>query len=155
MPSLLAFVSQKEPIHSFIAMNSERQKREKEIERIMAEAGRNRAADVAFQDEIKKTAAALMERETLSLQKSGRAKRRKRSISPITIGVWLILLGAVGLVFSMPSLGAVILISGIIAIVWATIPRSSRPSRPEHQDLRSFSKILKNSIYKLSKSFRR
>ncbi len=151
MPSMLASVRQKEPVHSFSAMNSERQKREQEIEKIMAEAGRNRQADVAFQEEIKKTAAALMEKETLSLQKRGRAKRRKRSISPMTAGVWLLLLGAAGLVFSMPGLGAVFLVCGIIAIASATFPQLFKSPRPQQQNLSSYSRVLKNSVYRLFK----
>jgi Flp pilus assembly protein TadB len=151
MPSMLASVHQKEPVYSFTMKNSERQKREQEIEKIMAEAGRNRQADVAFQEEIKKTAAALMEKETLSLQKRGRAERRKRSISPMTAGVWLLLLGAVGLVFSMPGLGAVFLLCGIVAIVSATFPQLFKSPRPQQQNLSSYSRVLKNSVYRLFK----
>lgn len=136
-------------------MNSERRKREEEIERIMSEAAKNREADVAFQEEIKKTAAALIEKETLRIEKSDRAERPKRSISPMTVGGWLLLLSALGFVFSMPNLGGVLLLCGIITIIWAAIPRSSKPSRPQHQNLGSYGRFLRNSIYKLSKSFRR
>lgn len=132
-------------------MNSERKKREQEIERIMSEAGKNREADVAFQEEIKKAAAAIIEKESVRVEKSDRAERPKRSINPITAGGWLLLLGAAALVFSMPSLGGVLLLCGIIAIVWATISRLSQPSRPQHQNVGSYGRILKNYVYKWSK----
>jgi hypothetical protein len=136
-------------------MNSERQKREREIERIMAEASRNRATDAAFQEEIKKTAAAIIEKETARIEKSDRAERPKRFISPMTVGGWLLLLSALGFIFSMPELGGVLLLCGIITIIWTAIPRSSKPSRPQHQNLGSYGRLLKKSFYKLSKSFRR
>ena len=136
-------------------MNSERQKREEEIERIISRGDKSREADVAFQEEIKKTAAAIIEKETRRIDKSDRAERPKRSISPMTVGIWLLLLGAVGLVFSMPNLGAVFLLCGVITIVWAAIPKSSKPSRPQHQNLGSYQRFLKNYVYKLSRSFRR
>ena len=121
----------------------------------MAEADRNRAADAAFQEEIKKTAAAIIEKETVRIEKSDRAERPKRFISPMTVGGWLLLLSALGFVFSMPNLGGVLLVCGIVTIIWAAIPRSSKPSRAARQNIRSYKSILQNSIYKLSKSFRR
>jgi len=132
-------------------MSSERQKRQEEIERIMREAGVSKEADVAFQEEVRKTAAALIEREASRIQKSERARRRKRSISPVTAGVWLLMLGAVGFIFSVPSLAAMLSLCGIAVIVWATFPKLSKPSLPIHKNVRSYSKVLKNSVYRLFK----
>ncbi|HXV80519.1 MAG TPA: hypothetical protein VEG60_11620 [Candidatus Binatia bacterium] len=136
-------------------MNSEREKREQEIERIMSELGRNRESDVAFQEEIKKTAAAMIEKETVQIEKGDRAERPKRPINPVTVGGWLLLLGAAALVFSMPNLGGVLLLCGLIVIVWATISRLSKPARPQHQNMASYSRFLKNYVSKWSKRYRR
>ena len=132
-------------------MNSERQKRQEEIERIMREAGVSREADVAFQEEVRKTAAAIIEKEASRIQKSERARRRKRSISPVTAGVWLLVLGAVGFIFSVPSLAAMLFLCGIAVIVWTTFPKLSKSSLPIHKNVRSYSRVLKNSVYKLFK----
>ena len=132
-------------------MSSERQKRQEEIERIIREAGVSKEADVAFQEEVRKTAAALIEREASTIQKSERARRRKRSISPVTAGVWLLMLGAVGFIFSMPILGAMLFLCGITAIVWATFPKLSKPSLPKNKNVRSYGRVLKNSVYRLFK----
>jgi CHASE3 domain sensor protein len=99
-------------------MDSERQKREKEIERLMRGADLSRERDVAFQEEVRKAASAIIEEEASRIQKSERAERRKRSISPMTAGLWLIVIGA-GLALSIPSLGALLIVCGIAAVVWA------------------------------------
>jgi cation transport ATPase len=132
-------------------MNSERQKRQEEIERIMREAGVSREADVAFQEEVRKTAAAIIEKEASRIQKSERTRRRKRSISPVTAGVWLLVLGAVGFIFSLPSLAATLFLCGIAVIVWATFPKLTKSSLPIHKNVRSHCKVLKNSVYKFFK----
>jgi hypothetical protein len=136
-------------------MNSEKQKREQEIERLMAEAGKNREADIAFQEEIKKTAAAIIEKETLKIQKTERAERRRGPVSPMTLGIWLLLLGTVGFLFSMPSLGGMLLLCGVAAIVWSTFPRLPQASRPKQPSRRSYSRIWKTSAYRWRKRFRR
>jgi len=132
-------------------MNSERQKRQEEIERIMREAGVSREADVAFQEEVRKTAAAIIEKEASRVQKSERPGRRKRSISPVTAGVWLLILGAVGFIFSVPSLAAMLFLCGIAVIVWVTFPKLSKSSLPKHKNLRSYGRVLKNSVSRLLK----
>ena len=132
-------------------MNSERQKRQEEIERIMREAGVSREADVAFQEEVRKTAAAIIEKEASRIQKSERTRRRKRSISPVTAGVWLLVLGAVGFIFSVPSLAAMLFLCGIAVIAGAIFPKLSKPSLPIHKNVRSYSKVLKNSVSRLFK----
>ena len=116
-------------------MNSERQKREQEIERLMQGASLTREAEVAFQEELRKTASAIFEEETRRIQKSERVKRPKRSISPATTGLWLLVLGVAGVVFSMPRLEGVLLACGIAAIVWETVLKSSNKKR---RDLKSF-----------------
>jgi hypothetical protein len=132
-------------------MNPERQKRQEEIERIIREAGVSREADVAFQEEVRKTAAAIIEKEASRIQKSKRARRRKRSISPVTAGVWLLVLGAVGFIFSVPDLAAILFLCGIVVIAGAIFPKLSKPSLPIHRNVRSYSRVLKNSVYKLFK----
>ena len=132
-------------------MNPERQKRQEEIERIMREAGVSREADVAFQEEVRKTAAAIIEKEASRIQKSERARRRKRSISPVTAGVWLLVLGAAGFIFSAPDLAAILFLCGIAVIAGAIFPKLSKPSLPIHKNVRSYSRVLKNSVYKLFK----
>jgi hypothetical protein len=106
-------------------MNSERQKREEEIERLMQGRGLSRERDVAFQEEIKQVASAIAERETKKIQKTERTEPRKPPISPRTAGLGLLVLGA-GLALSIPTLGAVIIICGIVAILWDTFLKSSK-----------------------------
>ena len=102
-------------------VNSERQKREEEIERLMREVSLKREPDVAFEEQVRKAASAVLEEETRRIEKSERAERRGRSISPATVGLWLIVLGGAGFVFSMPMLGGLLLVCGIAAIVWPTV----------------------------------
>jgi hypothetical protein len=100
-------------------MNSERQKREEEIERLMRGTPLSREADVAFQEEVRKAASAIVEEERSRIEKSERTERRDRSLSPMKIGLWLLVAG-VGLAFSIPSAGALLIFCGLAAIVWAT-----------------------------------
>jgi Flp pilus assembly protein TadB len=130
-------------------MNSERQKRQAEIERIMRQAGTNRETDIAFQEEVRKTAATIIEKEASRTQKREQARRRKRSISPVTAGVWILVLGAVGFIFSVPALAAMLFLCGIALIVWATFPKLSKPPLPIYKNVRSYSKVLKNSVSRL------
>ena len=132
-------------------MNSQRQKRQEEVERILREAGESREADVAFQEEVRKTAAAILEKETSRIQQNEQAKRRKRSISPVTAAMWLLVLGAVGFMFSMPSLATVFLLWGIAVIAWATLFKSSESSLLAYRNVRSYKRILKNSLSRLFK----
>ena len=132
-------------------MNSERKKRQAEIERIMRQAGANREADIAFQEEVRKSAATIIEKKARRLQKNDQPRRRKRSISPVTAGVWLLVLGAVGFVLSVPSLASMFFLCGIALIVWGTFPKLSRPSLPIYKNIRSYNKILKNSVSRLFK----
>jgi len=108
-------------------MNSERQKREEEIERIKRGTTLSREQEAAFQEEIRKAAATIVEQETQRIQKSEQAKRPKRLMSPTTIGLWLLGLGAV-LTFSIPGLGGTLIVCGIAVIVWATFLKPSKKS---------------------------
>ena len=105
-------------------MKSEREKREEEIERLMREAGLKREPDIAFQEAIKKAAAAMVEEDAKKLAKTERVPR-DWSISPTTAALWLLVLGA-GVAFSMPSLGAALILCGIAVFLWATFLRSSK-----------------------------
>ena len=53
-------------------MKSEREKREEEIERLMREAGLKREPDIAFQEAIKKAAAAIVEEDRRGLRGASR-----------------------------------------------------------------------------------
>jgi hypothetical protein len=106
-------------------MTSERQKREEEIERLLSGTGLSREPDVAFEEKVRKATAAIGEKEARRIQKTERPGRLKRPISPATAGVWLLVLG-VGLAFSMPNVGALVILCGIGAIVWANFWKSSK-----------------------------
>ena len=114
-------------------MKSEREKREEEVERLLREAGLKREPDIAFQEAIRKAAAAIVEEDAKKIEKSERVPRN-RSISPATAGLWILVLGAV-VAFSLPSLGAALIFCGIAVVVWATFSKSSKkkPSRPRMQ----------------------
>lgn len=101
-------------------MNSERQKREQEIEKLIQGTTLSREAEVEFQEKIRKTASAIFEEETRKIQKNERAERPKQSINVATAGLWLIVLGVAGFVFWMPALGGAAVVCGIAAIVWDT-----------------------------------
>ena len=132
-------------------MNSERQKRQEEVERILREAGKSREADVAFQEEVRRTAATIIEKEASRIQKSEPAKRRKRSINPVTAGVWLLVFGAAAFILSMPSLATVFFLCAIALIAWVTFSKFSKSSPLVHRNLRSYKRILKNSVSRLFK----
>ena len=106
-------------------MNSERQKREDEIDRLVRGAGSSKEPDVAFQEEVRKTASAILEKETRKIKKTERVRWPKRSLNPTTIGLWLLVLGA-GVAISTPSVGAVLIVCGISALVWGTFLKSSK-----------------------------
>lgn len=111
-------------------MSSERQKREEEIERLMR-GGLNREADVAFQEKVKKAASAIFEEETTRIQKNEPVERVKRPVNPMTVGLWLVVIGA-GLTFTIPGLGGLLILCGLAVMVWAIFlkPGKSNPSRP-------------------------
>ena len=106
-------------------MDSERKKREREIERFMRGGGLTREAEAAFQEEVKKTAAALFEEETRRIQKAERVPRPRRTISIASVGLWLIVLAVAAFVFSMPGAGAVLLLFGAGAILWDVVFKPS------------------------------
>lgn len=110
-------------------MDSERQKRQKEIDRLIQGTALSREAEFEFQEEIRKTSSSIFEAETRKLQKTERAEKPKRSINLATVGLWLIVAGVAGFVFWMPALGALALISGIAAIVWQTFLKPGNKQR--------------------------
>ena len=112
-------------------MKSEREKRQEEVERLMREAGLKREPDTAFQEAIRKAAAAIVEEDAKKTAKSERVPR-DRSISPATAGLWILVLGA-GVAFSMPSLGAALILCGIAVFIWATFLKSSKKKPPRRR----------------------
>jgi CHASE3 domain sensor protein len=106
-------------------INSDRQKREEEIERLVREAGLGKEPDIAFQEEVRKTASAILAKETEKVQQAERPKWRKRALNPTTIGLWLLVLGA-GFAISTPSLGTMLIVCGVGAIAWGTFLKSPR-----------------------------
>ncbi len=117
-------------------MDSERQKREQEIERLMQGMSVDPDAEIQFQAEIKKAASAIFEEETRKLQKTERPERRKWSINIATVGLWLIALGVAGFVFNMPPLGTLALICGIGAILWDMVLKPSKKTKPARRGSR-------------------
>jgi hypothetical protein len=109
-------------------MKSEREKREEEVTRLMREAGLKREPDAAFQEAIRKAAAAIVEEDAKKLEKSERVPR-SRSFNAATVAVWLVVLGA-AVAFSMPSLGAAIILAGVAVFVWATFLKPSKKKPP-------------------------
>ena len=101
-------------------MDSERQKRQREIERLIQGTAPSRESEIAFREEIRKTASSLFQEETRKLQNTERPEKPRRSINIATVGLWLIVLGVAGFIFWMPALGAVALVCGVAAIVWDT-----------------------------------
>ena len=112
-------------------MKSEREKRQEEVERLMREAGLKREPDIAFQEAIKKAAAAIVEEDAKKLAKTERVAR-DWSISPTTAALWLLVLG-VGVAFSIPSLGAALILCGVAVFVWATFLKSSKKKAPRRR----------------------
>jgi hypothetical protein len=115
----------------YLLMKSEREKREEEIERLIREGGRKREPDIAFQEAIRKAAAAIVEENAKKIEKSEPVPRN-RSLSPATAGLWLLVLGAV-VAFSMPSLGAALILCGVAVFVWATFLKSSNKKSPRRR----------------------
>jgi hypothetical protein len=107
-------------------MNSERHKREEEIERLTRGAALTPEAEAAFQEEVRKTASAIYEQETRRIQKTERPERPKRSISPAAAGWWLIVLAVAAFVFSMPGIGGAFLVCGVAAILWDVVRKLSK-----------------------------
>ena len=111
-------------------MNSEREKRQHEIQRLLQGTAPAGEVEGEFQEEIRKTTTAIFEEETRKLQESEREERRpKRSINVATAGLWLIVVGVAGFVFWMPALGAAAVACGIAAIVWDTFLKPANKKR--------------------------
>jgi hypothetical protein len=106
--------------------------------------GPSRESDIAFQEEVRKAASAIIEEDTIKIETTEEAERldqssatgRKGLISAATAGLWLLILGA-GLAFSIPTLGAVLIACGIAAIVWSTFLKSSNKKKPSRHRIRT------------------
>ncbi len=103
-------------------MNSERQKREEEIARIIANSTARRNTDLGFQEEVRKAAAENINRETSRIEKTERAEGRKLTINVKTAGVALLIVGA-GVSLFMPGVGAVLLLGTIAGIAWISLTK--------------------------------
>lgn len=114
-------------------MNSERQKREEEIERLMRGAGLGQEPDVAFQERMKKAASDIIAEETSKIKKTERPERRRRSFSLKAAALWVLVLGAV-LSFYVPSAGALVLLFGIALLAWAHLGSSAKTGPSESRE---------------------
>ena len=132
-------------------MNPERQKRQKEVERFLRQLDENHEADVAFQEEVRRTAAALIEQEAARIQKHEQVRRRKRSITPVTIGIWLLVLGAAAFIVSMPGLATAFFVCGIAGIAWPTFSKPFLATPRIRENVRAYSRMLKNSFHRFFK----
>jgi len=110
-------------------MKSRRQKREEEIEEFLRGARLNRQGDAAFREQLRKAAAAMVEKETVKISQSERSTYRKplaRQLGkPVTVGLSLIVAGAV-IGFSLPVLGWTAVLCGLATILWAYFARSRK-----------------------------
>ena len=97
----------------------------------MREAGLKREPDIAFQEALRKAASAIVEEDAKKIEKSERVPR-DRSIKPSTAGLWLLVIGA-GVAFTVPSLGAVLILCGIAVFVWATFLKPSKKKPPRRR----------------------
>jgi hypothetical protein len=110
-------------------MNSNRRKREAEIGRIMGEAGPDHDTDFAFREAVRRAGVAIIEEDVIRMERGGRARQRKRPISPVTVGLCLLAVGTAASLLA-PTMGAVLLFCGIAAIVWATVLNPSKKTGP-------------------------
>ncbi len=114
-------------------MDSERQKREEEIERLTRGAGLSPEPDIAFQERMKKAASAIIAEETSRIKRTERPERRRKSFSLKAAALWVLVLGAV-LSFYVPGAGALILLCGIAVLAWAHLGSSPKTSASESRE---------------------
>ena len=112
-------------------MKSEQQKREEEIAKLVGAKHQSGQADVAFQEKVKRAAAAIFEEETIKLRQNEPPEQPKRWMHPAPVGLWLVVLGVAAFVLGVPSLGATLVICGIAALIWGKLSASvkRKPSR--------------------------
>ncbi|HWO43302.1 MAG TPA: hypothetical protein VNO43_15990 [Candidatus Eisenbacteria bacterium] len=110
-------------------MKSEEQKRKEEISKLVRDKHRSGQADIAFQEKVRKAAAQIFEEETIKLRQTERPERPKRWIHPAPVGLWLVVLGVAAFVLEVPSFGAMLVVSGIAALVWEKLPASIKRKR--------------------------
>jgi hypothetical protein len=115
-------------------MDSKRQKREKEIERLVSGAPISRESEAAFREEVRKTAAELFQKETHRIQEDERpaAPRTKKARPLRTWGIGLIVAGAAAVVLEILPLGGLLIFLGVGALFWSSLGQRS--------DARSFSR---------------
>ena len=110
-------------------MKSRRQKREEEIEEFLRGARLDRQADAAFREQLRKAAAAMVEKETVKISKSEQPAHRKplaRHLRrPVTAGLSLLVAGAV-VGFSLPVLGWAAITCGLAVILWGYLSHSRK-----------------------------
>jgi len=108
-------------------MDSERRKREKEIERLVSGMETSRDSEAAFREDVRKAAAELFQRETRRIEQDERPTQRPRRKAPRlrTWGIGLIVTGAIAVVLEVPALGGLLVVAGVVAFLWDTV--GSRP----------------------------
>jgi len=104
-------------------MDSERRKREKEIERLVSGIPASRDSEAAFREEVRKAASELFHRETRRIEEDERLTRSPRRKAPRlrTWGIGLIILGAIAVVLEVPAVGGLLVVAGLILILWDTV----------------------------------
>ena len=115
-------------------MDSERRKREKEVERLVSGISVSRESEAAFREEVRKAASELFQKETRRIEQDERSAppRARKSPRLRTWGVGLLVIGALTIVVEMPGLGGLLFVLGIAAFLWDTLGR-----RPFYQRFRS------------------
>jgi hypothetical protein len=115
-------------------MDSERRKREKEVERLVNGTPVSRDSEAAFREEVRKTASELFQKETRRIEQDERpaTSRKSKSTRLRMWGIGLIVIGAGAIVLEVPALGGLLFVLGVGVFFWDTLAR-----RPEQQRFRS------------------
>ena len=112
-------------------MDSERRKREKEVERLLSGISISRESEAAFREEVRKTASELFQKETRRVEQDERPAIPRKSKSPRSKiwGIGLIVGGAVAILLEIPALGGLLFVLGLGVFFWDTLARQPHQQR--------------------------